>query len=152
MYKLKIYHNTKFHINWLKKHLSPKVADGHKRSNFSTGQSINIWYSKYQISHHLVKNHQTSPKVKMVIKGHNVHQRSISTFGKIFILKIKLHTKFHINWLKQHQRSNISFGQICIHIIYLHIKYHINWLKINHRTPKVTKGQFIYLVRYVYIV
>ena len=72
-----------------------------------------------------------------------------------------LHTKFHINWLKNNQRSpKVIRGQFAYLIRYLLIIYtkiqnftsiDLNIIKGHQRSPKVTKGQFAYLVRCVYI-
>ena len=60
--------------------------------------------------------------------------------------------------IKGHQRSICVFSKYSIHKTYVHINFDLNWSKYKvkttkgyQRSPKVTKGQFVHLVKFVYI-
>ena len=60
--------------------------------------------------------------------------------------------------IKGHKRSIWVFSKNCMHKIYVHNNFHLNWsnykvktTKGYQRSPKVTKGQFLHLVKFVYI-
>ena len=57
--------------------------------------------------------------------------------------------------IKGHQRSIGVFSKNYIHKTYVYNNLHLNWSidkdKNNQRLPKDTKGQFLHLVKFVYI-